>query len=109
MKTFQIKGDDISDGHHTFRELYEHRCLLFINICLMNPRRATWKQDYEAWFCLYWESPTGQISYHCPNKLLYLVRGKIREDKDYKWDQHSPGDVVNRLHQLAVSRRGISL
>lgn len=36
-KKFQIEGGDISDGYHTFDELYEHRCLLFIRLCLLQP------------------------------------------------------------------------
>ena len=31
-KTFTIKNGDISDGYHTFDELYEHRIALFITL-----------------------------------------------------------------------------
>lgn len=40
-KTFKIQNNDISDGYHTFDELYEHRVLLYLNLCLHNP-------DYDA-------------------------------------------------------------
>lgn len=29
-KAFKIVGNDLSDGYHTFDELYDHRCLLFL-------------------------------------------------------------------------------
>ena len=97
MTTFKIVGDDISDGYHTFTELYEHRCLLFLNLCLREPSDCAWKHDYNNWFCLYWESPNGQVSYHIPNKYLPMVEGVIKFDKDYKWDGHTSDDVIERL------------
>lgn len=33
---------DLSDGYHTFNELYHHRALLFATICNLNPDKA-WK------------------------------------------------------------------
>lgn len=102
MKTFSIQDDDISDGYHTFTELYEHRCLLFIRLCLMEPERCAWKtdKDFDGWFCLYWESPDGQISYHCPNRHLHLIDKKITQDQEYKWDGHNAHDVLQRLESL---------
>jgi hypothetical protein len=103
MKTFQIKDNDISDGYHTFNELYDHRCLLFINLCLAAVNfRSAWKQDYEDWFCLYLETPKGQISYHVPNKYLHLVADKIPHNSDYAWDGHTSEDVIERLKASAV-------
>ena len=99
--TFKIVGDDISDGYHTFGELYDHRCLLFLNICLGFPGDCAWKPDFEGWFCLYWESPSGQISYHIPNKYLPLVENKLRRDDHHVWDEHTGKDVVARLEKLA--------
>lgn len=100
-KTFKIVGDDISDGHRTFGELYEHRCLLYLNLCLALPDRCVWKKDYETWFCLYFESAFGQISYHLPDKFLPLVEGKLRRDDEYAWDGHTPEQVLERWGQLA--------
>lgn len=101
-KTFKIVGNDISDGYHTFEELYDHRCLLFLNLCLKDLGNCFWKPDFEGWFCLYWESPQGQISYHLPNKLLPLVEKDIRRDDNHQWDGHKGCDVLSRLRSLAV-------
>lgn len=103
-KTFVIKDGDISDGYHTFDELYEHRCLLFLMICLTFRFKAIWKPHYEGWFCLYWESPVGQISYHLPNKLLPFVEGRIERDDNYKWDGHTSNDTIERLIKIAEAQ-----
>lgn len=102
MKAFQIVNGDISDGYHTFDELYHHRCLLFINLCLTDAKNAFWKPDYKDWFCLYWESPHGQISYHIPNKMLDLIKNKIQRDDSHVWDLHQGGDVIRRLEKNAI-------
>lgn len=99
-KTFKIVGGDISDGFHTFDELYEHRCLLFINLCLSHPNAAYWRTHHEGWpliglFLL----PVGQITYHVPEKYLPLFKDKIREGGP-EWDGHTSQDVVGRLTAL---------
>lgn len=100
-KKFEIKDGDISDGNHTFDELYEHRYLLYLNLCLMHPRGCTWKQDLGEYFCLYMETRFGQISYHIPNKYRVLVEGKIHRDDNYIWDRHTSEDVIHRLGATA--------
>jgi hypothetical protein len=106
-KTYKIIGNDISDGYHTFDELYEHRCLLFVNLCLANRRSCYWKPDYDGWFSLYWESPEGQISYHVPNKFLDLVEGKIVRNWNVEFDGHTSADVASRLIRLASVQDGL--
>jgi hypothetical protein len=103
-KTFKIVNGDISDGYHTFDELYEHRCLLFLNLCLNDKNNCYWKPDFENWFCLYWESPQGQISYHLPNKFLHLIDGCITKDEAHTWDGHKGSDVLTRLIAIAKTR-----
>lgn len=99
MTTFRIEGDDISDGYHTFGELYEHRCLLFIRLCLLQPEKCAWKFDIgtPGWVCLYWESPDGQISYHVPDRHRRLFEQFITQDQNYKWDGHTSDEVLGRL------------
>lgn len=46
-KIFKIVDGDMSDGYHTFDELYEHRCLLFINLCLYRADEAYWRPHFE--------------------------------------------------------------
>jgi hypothetical protein len=104
MKTFKIVDNDISDGYHTFEELYEHRNRLFINLCLSHVDQCLWKTDYPEWFLLVWNSPNGQISYHVQNKYLSLIDGKIKEDNgEYQWDGHTSDEVLFRLRNNAFS------
>lgn len=97
MKTFQIKGNDLSDGYHTFDELYEHRCLLFLNLCFSEGSKCYWKPHYEGWFVLYFESPFGQISYHIPDKYLPIAEKYFTRDDEHKWDGHTSDEVLARL------------
>lgn len=106
-KKFQIVGNDISDGYHTFGELYEHRCLLYLNLCLLQPEKCAFKRDHETWFCLYMETDEGQISYHLPNRYLPVVRAKIREDANYEWDGHNSARVAGNLTFLATKLAGL--
>ena len=100
MKKLEIKGSNIqiSDGYHTFDELYDHRCLLWINLCLILPGLCGLIEDhFDGWFLLYMDNGSEQISYHCPNKYLYLVKGKIQISKEYEYDGHTSQDVIERL------------
>ena len=102
-KAFKIVNGDMSDGYHTFDELYEHRCLLFINLCVNHhPYETYWKADhYEGWDCLYLELGVGQISYHVPNKYRYMYESLNRDD-EHEYDGHTSKDVIQRLIELAT-------
>lgn len=100
-KNYRIVNNEISDGYHTFNELYEHRNLLFLNLCLSDRKNSFWKPDYPGHFCLYWESPKGQMSYHLGNELLPLIEGKIDRDDSHTWDLHKSKDVIRRLTENA--------
>lgn len=100
-KTFKIVGNDISDGYHTFDELYEHRVALFLALCNQNGTRVFYKQDYEEWFCIYLELPCGQISYHVPNKFLPWAKERFTHSPNHEFDGHKSPDVIGRLHDMA--------
>ncbi len=99
-KTFKIVGEDISDGYHTFDELYEHRCLLFINLCLLKSELAYWREGFEGWPLIGLDSPVGQITYHVPEKYGHLFKNDIKFGGP-EWDGHTSQDVINRLLELA--------
>ena len=97
-KAFQVIDGDLSDGLHTFSDLYEHRHLLFINLCLMAPCFSAWRNDPDSDnFFLYLETRNGQVSYRIPNEFKPMVLHKIKFDPHYKWDGHKSEDVLNRL------------
>lgn len=95
----------VSDGYHTFDELYEHRCHLFLKLMRTLPGiswRAKNHEDgtmFEGWFIAGMRLPTGDISYHLPINMWQMLDGAgIRtSDTFQKWDGHTASDVVDRL------------
>lgn len=97
----------ISDGHHTFNELYDHRYALFIALMKSNPK-ISWLASYhddgsmlnaEFWFIAGMHLPSGDISYHLPNYLRSNFKDSgIKELVNApKWDGHTSRNVIHRL------------
>lgn len=101
-------SDKISDGHHTFGELYEHRNMLFVKLCKMvheTNKLPVWRTIkgsdgliHKGWFILgISKIPQTQISYHLPIELWDQV--KFAETLDISpYDGHTSKDVVQRLN-----------
>jgi hypothetical protein len=80
---------------------YEHRVLLWINLCLNSPKACyVVEEHYEGWFLLGMATSNGQISYHCPNKYLNLVSTIKREHLEF--DGHDSKIVIERLKAMAA-------
>lgn len=98
--------DSISDGFHTFKELYEYRKLYnaaFFNeyakygSVIKSKRHNTGEECFGGgWFIVMAKLPTGQISNHYELKDWDLFKCKEVE-KAWKWDGHTPQDVAKRL------------
>jgi hypothetical protein len=101
----ECKPDEKSDGYHTFNELYDHRCHLFVALMRSNPGiswRANNHEDgttYENWFVAGMHLPTGDISYRLPSWMWEMLDGKgiATTNKAPKWDGHTDSYVVKRL------------
>jgi len=112
MTTITIKTEvgKVSDGYHTFDELYEHRCALFVALMKTNPEiswRAGMHEDgssFEGWFVAGMTLPTGDITYHLPVRMWRLLDNiNIKtSNKAPEWDGHTAKDVVDRLEQWAI-------
>lgn len=97
---------EVSDGFHTFNELYEHRIALFIALAVSHGDIA-WRsmkhEDgtmFEGWFIAGMHLPTGDISYHLPDKDWDKLTGYVETlPKAPTWDGHTPADVVKRLNE----------
>ena len=104
---------EVSDGYHTFDELYNHRHLLFIALMRSNPEmswRARVHEDgsmYEGWFVAGMELSTGNISYHLPVEMWELLDfSKITTMKNApKFDGHTPNMVIERLRKWATPEK----
>ena len=102
----------ISDGYHTFDELYEYR--LLYNAALFNElaekggynvHKSKRHSDGEIpfgdpnWFIVMATLPTGQISNHYEMKDWDLFKVPEKYTADV-WDGHTPKDVANRLRKF---------
>lgn len=96
--------DDLSDGFHTFRQLYYQRMMLFATIVKQNHDRA-WKslrhEDGElcfggGWFIVGIDTPEGSYTYHYENKYFDLFDCEIL-DYSKHWDGHTEKDVTRLL------------
>jgi hypothetical protein len=106
---------NLSDGYHTFDELYAHRIALFSALCkgmntlcrgyCMAP--MTWKSklhsdgsSMEGWFIAGIDNELGkQITYHIP--MSYWEDWPADEiEKAPEWDGHTSADVLKRLSEL---------
>lgn len=90
----------ISDGYHTFEELYEHRILLFFSLVVKSNWNACWRPHYPEWPVLLVETPAGQISYHFHEKYLPLIADHVPMNDSIVWDGHDSKQVVERLRNL---------
>lgn len=97
----------VSDGYHTFDELYEHRRALFRLLTHLLPDNA-WKARYhddgtmyDGFFIVGLECQGKQITYHEP--VQFWASFKVRElARAPEYDGHTPKDVVKRLEEMAT-------
>ena len=101
MKTFKIVNNDISDGYHTFDELYNHRVILYLALIKNTNYPCFIKEDhYPGWDAVYLELPTGQISYHLPFQYRDVLIGRANKvGEEYLWDGHTSEVVLSRINQ----------
>ena len=105
----KVDMGEVSDGYHTFNELYEYRMLYnaalfneFAKQGLYDVHKSRKHSDGEYpfgdsnWFIVMAELPTGQISNHYEMKDWdkFQIPEKLLANK---WDEHSPRDVADRL------------
>ena len=121
--------NDISDGFHTFGELYEHRIELFVTLCrkLMDGyddlvdnesqhgcgypemwKPKIWRSkkhndgtELSGWFIMGIGKKEGeQITYHLPINKWDECDFAETLDTAPPWDGHTSADVLERLKQL---------
>lgn len=98
-----MNTDKISDGYHTFGELYYHRTILFSIICNQNKDKA-WKSKlhsdntmYDDMFIVGINTPEGQYTYHCELKYWNLFNNIKELNNAPIWDGHKPSDITRLL------------
>ena len=96
--------DDVSDGFHTFRQLYYQRMMLFAAIVKQNKDKA-WKslrhEDGKlcfggGWFIVGVDTPEGSYTYHYEDNYYSLFDCE-ELDRGKHWDGHTEKDVTRLL------------
>lgn len=105
---------EVSDGYHTFGELYAHRIALYIALCRQLNPEIVWRSRVHSdgtvmvgWFILGIHKAAGrQITYHLPegvwdscNFAQHLLIAPI-------YDGHTPNDVLFRLAGIMEGKPG---
>lgn len=101
--------EEVSDGYHTFNELYRHRAVLFSVICNEHPDLA-WKSKhhhvggdpmYDGMFIVGIDTPDGQATYHYDIDQ-YWDMFKVKElENAPEWDGHTPAQAIERIGLLS--------
>lgn len=108
-KGYSVKG--ISDGWHTFDELYEHRRILTAILAKSNTDiswRAKQHHDGEVWdglFIIGFTTPEGQYSYHYKNEFWDEFDGVTELERAPEYDGHKPKDIT-RLYSVLKKEIG---
>lgn len=106
-KTFKIVNGDMSDGYHTFDELYEHRILLFL-ACLKSgafKAQSVCEDHFPGWDVITAYTPEihNQISYHVPVKYrpIYDHLPRVTKEKQEEhFDGHDSKLVAHRIEMM---------
>ncbi len=113
----EIDKSQISDGYHTFAELYEHRHALFVALCRVHndwgetigmDDTQVWRSKqhadgtmFDGWFIMgIAKAPGEQITYHLPIDLWNKTAFAPTLDRAPAWDGHTSADVLMRLWEL---------
>lgn len=95
----------LSDGYHTYNDLYYQRCVLFATICNIN-KNISWKSkrhsdgkkcfDNDNWFIVGIDTPKGSYTYHYEMKYWDIF--EVQElERAKEWDGHTEKDVTRLL------------
>lgn len=110
INCFEEMGGDIgtiSDGYHTFNELYHHRAILFSMICNQNKDKA-WKsllhnnpndEMYDGMFIVGIDTPFGQVTYHYDIEPYWEMFNVKELERAPEWDGHTPQQAIERLQK----------
>jgi len=107
-----VNENDVSDGYHTFSELYDFRKMY--NAALFNEWAEAGRYEVHksmkhydgeecfggGWFIAVAVLPEGQITNHYKEEDWYLFKLPIKDKALYEYDGHTGKDVLQRLKSL---------
>lgn len=111
-----LEKGDISDGYHTFNELYDHRVTLWIKLCYYACKESidigngncVWRSkkngdgsEWDGWFILGINKEKGkQMTYHLPIGRWKETDFAETLEQAPEFDGHTSNDVLNRINNL---------
>ena len=102
-----ISTGQISDGYHTFDELYAHRVRLFSTLMRAHPDKSWWSfkhhdgSVWDGWIIAGIDTPAGPATYHLPvSEIEFFNKGVRQLRRGKEWDGHTADDVLERLKSL---------
>lgn len=107
LRQEKIDMGEVSDGYHTFNELYYYRMLYnaaFFNLLPKgyvhkSKRHHTGEECFGGgWFIVMANLPTGQVSNHYEIKDWELFKVPEKEFAD-EWDGHTPQEAAKRIYE----------
>lgn len=106
------KVEEVSDGYHTFKELYHHRALLFASICNQHPDLA-WKSKehddpdqpmYDGMFICGILTPEGEATYHYDLDPYWDMFQVPEISRAPKFDGHTPAIAIERIFKMFLPK-----
>ncbi|ELY4440249.1 hypothetical protein SMZ43_003931 [Cronobacter dublinensis] len=97
---------EVSDGYHTFNELYAHRVRLFSALMNAYPSISWWSrkhhdgEEWEGWIIAGIDTPDGPATYHLPEDEIENLPEGTELECGKEWDGHEADDVLIRLLSL---------
>ena len=104
---------ELSDGYHTYNELYHHRAILFSIVCADHADIA-WKSKhhndpndemYDGMFIAGIDTPDGQATYHNDIDPYWDMFDVKELESAPKFDGHTPAQAIERLKSLIRKER----
>lgn len=103
---------DLSDGFHTFNQLYYQRMILFATIVKQNRDKAWKSLRHESgelcfgggWFIVGIDTPEGSYTYHYEDNY-YSLFDCAELERGKHWDGHTEKDVTRLLSLSALEKQ----
>lgn len=103
---------DLSDGFHTFNQLYYQRMMLFATIVKQNRDKAWKSLRHESgelcfgggWFIVGIDTPEGSYTYHYEDNY-YSLFDCVELKRGKHWDGHTEKDVTRLLSLPALKKQ----
>ncbi|MGJ0636850.1 hypothetical protein [Xenorhabdus bovienii] len=106
---------EVSDGYHTFNELYAHRVRLFSTLMHAHKESAWWSRTHsdgviwDGWILAGIETLVGNITYHLPESEIQNLPEGTELDTGKEWDGHTADDVLERMLSLKLPKPEVKL